>query len=142
MPRPQGPIKKTAPAAKPKGRAKAKPEVANYDHTEPKALVRPEIGTQAHFKQKKGPAKYRYDDSLAPDLNWAEEYLPREQARACVLHGGEEHSLLATFPERASLPAYWRVLGRVAAVPAGEEPGVWLDARPLPERGWDHFRGA
>ena len=80
--------------------------------------------------------------ALAPDLNWAEEYLPREQARACVLHGGEEHSLLATFPERASLPAYWRVLGRVAAVPAGEEPGVWLDARPLPERGWDHFRRA
>lgn len=61
MPRPKGPTTK---------KPKAKPEVANYDHSEPKALVRPEIGTQAHFKQKKGPAKYRYDDSLAPDLNW------------------------------------------------------------------------
>ncbi|QQR88031.1 MAG: site-specific DNA-methyltransferase [Flavobacteriales bacterium] len=70
MPRPKGPTKSSTPAAKQKGRAKAKPEVANYDHTEPKALVRPEIGTQAHFKQKKGPAKYHYDDSLAPDLNW------------------------------------------------------------------------
>ncbi len=69
MPRPKGPIKRSE-KVRAKKAAKTKPEVANYDHSEPKALVRPEIGTQAHFKQKKGPAKYRYDDSLAPDLNW------------------------------------------------------------------------
>lgn len=76
--------------------------------------------------------------ALAPDLNWAEEYLPREVARGCVLHGGEEHSLLATFADQA--PPYWRVLGRVGELPAGGEPGVWLDGRRLPEAGWDHFR--
>ena len=71
MPRPKGPTKPTPATPELKGRKpKAKPEVANYDHTEPKALVRPEIGTQAHFKKTKAPAKYKYDSSLAPDLNW------------------------------------------------------------------------
>lgn len=85
----------------------------------------------------------RIDGSaLAPDLNWAETYLPRDQARACVLNGGEEHSLLATFPNAASVPAYWRVLGRVETVPDGANPQVFLDERPLAEAGWDHFHPA
>ncbi|HPF79689.1 thiamine-phosphate kinase [Nostocoides australiense] len=80
--------------------------------------------------------------TLAPDLNWAEGLVPRDQARACVLNGGEEHSLLATFPDRASVPEYWRILGRVEAPAAGEDPGVHLDGRPLTEAGWDHFHPA
>lgn len=72
---------------------------------------------------------------LAGDLNWAEQYLPRAQARECVLGGGEEHSLLATFP--GSLPQFWRPIGVVAA----GEPQVWLDGKPLPALGWDHFAG-
>ena len=80
--------------------------------------------------------------ALAPDLNWAEEHLPRDRARWCVLHGGEEHSLLATFPPQVGVPTYWRAIGRVEALPDGTTPGVLLDGRPLPESGWDHFHTA
>ena len=55
-------------------------------------------------------------------------------ALECVLAGGEEHSLLATFA--GELPAGWRALGRVEA---GE--GVTLDGVPQQPRGWDHFAG-
>lgn len=56
----------------------------------------------------------------------------------CVLAGGEEHSLLATFPE--SVPSGWRVLGRVRAPGPGEAPGVLVEGRSLAHTGWDHFR--
>lgn len=55
-----------------------------------------------------------------------------ERALDCVLAGGEEHSLLATFP--ATPPRGWSVLGRVEA---GE--GVTVDGRAQQARGWDHF---
>lgn len=57
-----------------------------------------------------------------------------DQAEDCVLAGGEEHSLLATF--RDELPSGWRRLGRVEA-----GHGVTLDGRPQTARGWDHFAG-
>jgi thiamine-monophosphate kinase len=49
-----------------------------------------------------------------------------------VLFGGEDHSLLATFPEGAVIPRSFKTIGRVEA---GE--GVFLDSKMLPERGWD-----
>jgi thiamine-monophosphate kinase len=51
----------------------------------------------------------------------------------CVLAGGEEHSLLATFP--GDVPDGWRTIG---VVEAGE--GVTLDGIVQEARGWDHFR--
>jgi thiamine-monophosphate kinase len=57
-----------------------------------------------------------------------------EQAAECVLAGGEEHSLLATFSNE--LPSGWRQLGRVEL---GQ--GVTLDGHPQTARGWDHFGG-
>jgi thiamine-monophosphate kinase len=65
---------------------------------------------------------------LAPVVGGAQE------AFECVLAGGEEHSLLATFP--GELPAGWRPLGRVE-----EGEGVTLDGEPQQPRGWDHFAG-
>jgi len=56
-----------------------------------------------------------------------------DEALECVLAGGEEHSLLATFPGEP--PQGWVVLG---AVEEGE--GVTLDGEPQEPRGWDHFR--
>lgn len=65
--------------------------------------------------------------------------MPVEEAWRHVLGGGEEHSLLATFPDRASVPqderAPWWVIGQVVR---GE--GVTLDGEPLQMMGWDHFR--
>lgn len=56
-----------------------------------------------------------------------------DAAWECVLAGGEEHSLLATFP--GEVPDGWRTIG---VVEAGE--GVTLDGAVQPARGWDHFR--
>ncbi len=74
--------------------------------------------------------------ALAPDLNWAERHVSRAIARGCVLAGGEEHSLLACFPDGVQVPPWWRVIG---AVRAGA--GVWLDDKPVEAAGWDHFAG-
>ena len=49
-----------------------------------------------------------------------------------VLFGGEDHSLLATFPEGATIPRSFKAIGRVEA-----GVGVYLDTEKLPERGWD-----
>ncbi|MCX6485751.1 MAG: thiamine-phosphate kinase [Rhodoluna sp.] len=49
-----------------------------------------------------------------------------------VLFGGEDHSLLATFPEGSVIPRSFKPIGRVEA---GD--GVFLDSKQLPERGWD-----
>lgn len=56
-----------------------------------------------------------------------------------VLGGGEDHSLLATFPARATLPDGWRVIGEVGEVRDGE-PAVTLDGAPYDgPTGWTHF---
>ena len=51
-----------------------------------------------------------------------------------VIGGGEDHSLLATFPSGAVLPRSFKAIGLV--LPAGPAP-VMLGANPLPEKGWD-----
>lgn len=62
-------------------------------------------------------------------------------ALRCVLGGGEEHTLLATFPPGAP-PSGWTVLGTVGA-PGADGAGVWwLGERADPGTGgWDHFGG-
>lgn len=64
--------------------------------------------------------------------------MPEAEAWAHVLGGGEEHSLLATFPPGRvphTSDARWCVIGTVTA---GE--GVTLDGEPVEVSGWDHFR--
>ncbi|HUN79856.1 MAG TPA: site-specific DNA-methyltransferase [Solirubrobacteraceae bacterium] len=48
-----------------------------YRHEE-RALLRPDVGTQAQFKQRKPPKTYRYDSSLSPTLNWDGQNPARE----------------------------------------------------------------
>lgn len=53
-----------------------------------------------------------------------------------ALTGGEDHSLLATFPLSATIPPQFRVIGRV--VPT---PGISVDGVPFTARGgWDPLR--
>ena len=52
---------------------------------------------------------------------------------ADVLHGGEDHALVATVPPHVTTP--YPVVGRVAA---GD--GVWLDGGRVRPAGWDHYR--
>lgn len=55
-----------------------------------------------------------------------------------VLHGGEEHALLATFAADG-VPEGFRVIGRVRAPAPGEEPRMLRDGREIASEGFDHF---
>ena len=55
-----------------------------------------------------------------------------------VIGGGEDHSLLATFPSDAQIPRAFKPIGVV--LPAGPSP-VMLGANALPEKGWDSVTG-
>jgi thiamine-monophosphate kinase len=53
-----------------------------------------------------------------------------------MLTGGEDHSLVATFPPAAVLPSRWRLIGEVS-----EGAGVTVDGAPHEgPGGWQHFR--
>jgi adenine-specific DNA-methyltransferase len=54
-----------------------------YDHKKEKLLLRPDIGLQPQFKQKKAPKTYRYDPSLDPVLSW-DINADRERAEALI----------------------------------------------------------
>lgn len=70
-------------------------ETPSYVHPEAQVLLRPEVGTQAQFRKKKEPVRYRYDSSLAPQLSWDGRNWARE--------AGEW--LLRLIEEAAKLPA-------------------------------------
>ena len=55
-----------------------------YQHPEAKSLLRPDIGVQPQFKKRKPPAKYRYDSSLSPALQW-DENPAREKGEALIV---------------------------------------------------------
>ncbi|GAA1143759.1 thiamine-phosphate kinase [Ornithinicoccus hortensis] len=71
--------------------------------------------------------------------------LPEDVALDCVLRGGEEHEMLATFPDGAlGALTGWMVIGRVREAGAQGEapaPGVRYRGEPLAGGGWDHFGG-
>jgi thiamine-monophosphate kinase len=56
-----------------------------------------------------------------------------------VLGGGEDHSLVATFPAGSELPEGFRAIGAVTAA-EDEGPGVTVDGAPYEgSSGWTHF---
>lgn len=62
-------------------------------------------------------------------------------ARAWMLQGGEDHALLAAFPEGTTLPDPFVPIGRVCAIDAGG-PSVTVDGEPWEQGGgFDHFAG-
>lgn len=78
--------------------------------------------------------------SLAPDVDALaqEAQALGAEAREWVLHGGEEHAMLATFrPDR--VPDGFRRIGAVRAASAQERPRVLLDGTELAHEGFDHF---
>jgi thiamine-monophosphate kinase len=68
---------------------------------------------------------------------WTEQWT-QQCARRWVLTGGEDHSLVATFPPGVALPPRWTVIGAVR-----EGSGVLVDGTPWAggrgATGWDHF---
>ena len=85
--------------------------------------------------------------AMGGQLGAAEEFLnssgitdradsPPSLALSWVLTGGEDHSLVATFPASAALPSRWRVIGE-----ASRGGGVTVDGVPYAGAGgWQHFR--
>ena len=55
-----------------------------------------------------------------------------------VLQGGEDHSLLATFPASATLPRSFKVIGKVISK---TDQDVFLDGQPIADTGWDSITG-
>ncbi|MFH1858630.1 MAG: hypothetical protein ABH845_07025 [Candidatus Omnitrophota bacterium] len=46
------------------------PQTESYQHPTADSLMRPEVGTQAQFRNKKEPAKYRYDYDSSLDTDY------------------------------------------------------------------------
>ncbi len=59
-------------------------EAESYSHTESTVLLRPDVGTQAQFKKKKPPERYRYDSSLSPALEWDGQNAAREKGEKLI----------------------------------------------------------
>lgn len=83
------------PARKTAGQPAINKAAKPYQHPTADSLIRPDVGTEAQFKKRKGPKKYRYDDSLDPALSWDGQNSSREL--------GEW--LLRLISEAAKLPA-------------------------------------
>ncbi len=74
--------------------------------------------------------------ALGPDVERLVPAVGAADALTCVLTGGEEHSLVATFPSVSPLPDGWRVIGAVH-----EGAGIGVDGADAVPAGWDHFAG-
>ncbi|MGC1685903.1 MAG: site-specific DNA-methyltransferase [Candidatus Acidiferrales bacterium] len=72
----------------------------NYQHSGADSPMRPEVGTQAQFKKKLAPKKYRYDDSLSPALESDGQNPARELGDVLI-----REALEATTLEDAKLAA-------------------------------------
>lgn len=54
-------------------------QAESYKHSEATSPMRPEVGTQTRFKKRLPPAKFRYDDSLAPAMEWDGQNAARDK---------------------------------------------------------------
>ncbi|HEY5785714.1 MAG TPA: thiamine-phosphate kinase [Microlunatus sp.] len=79
-----------------------------------------------------------------PDVLQAVAAATGRDPYAMLLTGGEDHALVACFPEPGLVPQGWRVIGRTRAVAESETAGlVLVDGRVWDgPAGWDHFGGA
>ena len=102
--------------------------VAAYGHPEAASPSRPEIGAQAHFKKAKPPARYRYDSSLAPELNWDGQNPAREEGEA-LLRAIEEAT---TLEEAKATAARLKALSRPFLNWTGKAERLSFDVPTLP----------
>ncbi len=56
----------------------------SYTYPSADSPMRPEVGTQAQFRKKKPPQRYRYDSSLSPALDWDGQNPAREEGEALI----------------------------------------------------------
>lgn len=77
------------------------PPAASYEHKHAEALIRPEVGVQSRFKKRKAPAKYAYDPSLAPTMQWDAGNPARERGEALIarIEAAAQRLAAATLPD-------------------------------------------
>jgi hypothetical protein len=124
--------KKTPKALK---KPTAAPATEIYEHKEATVLLRPDVGTQAQFKQKKPAQRYRYDSSLAPALDWDGQNSAREQGEALIaqiLDISAKLKAAAGDEERAALSAKLDEAARGALLGAHK----LVDELQAPTVGW------
>ena len=97
-----------------------------YQHPESTSPMRPEIGAQAKFKKKKEPQKYRYDDSLAPSLEWDGQNPARERAEEKIAQVEKElaevQKLLSEAQPGAAVPHVQSASKTIAELKAMSKP--------------------
>ncbi len=59
-------------------------QTKTYSHPTQTTPQRPDIGTQAQFRKRKQPAKYSYDSSLSPALDWDGQNPAREVSERLI----------------------------------------------------------
>jgi adenine-specific DNA-methyltransferase len=96
------------------------PKVAEtYTHPEQTVPMRPEVGTQSHFRKKKTPKTYRYDSSLSPALDWDGQNGVRELGEwllACIEEASAEPAPHELTPPRTFTSADGAVVIAVASL--------------------------
>ncbi len=100
----------------------------SYRHPEAQSVLRPDAGTQAQFRKKKPPQRYRYDSSLSPALDWDGQNPAREQGEALIRRVLEAKSLEQAKAAAAELKA----LGRPFLNWAGKAERLSFDVPTLP----------
>jgi adenine-specific DNA-methyltransferase len=73
----------------------------SFEHKGAEALIRPEVGVQSRFKKRKPPARYAYDPSLAPTMQWDAGNPARERGEALIARIEQAAARLATLPAGA-----------------------------------------
>ena len=76
-------------------------QTAEYTHQTARSLIRPEVGVQPRFKKRKPPAKYQYDASLAPELQWDGQNPARERGEALIAEIDAASKTLASADDTA-----------------------------------------
>lgn len=103
-------------------------EAETYKHPEATSLLRPDVGTQAQFRKKKPPQRYRYDSSLSPALDWDGQNPAREQGEALIRRILEAESL----DEAKAAGEQLKALGRPFLDWAGKAERLSFDVPTLP----------
>ena len=112
----------------PRMRRPTRPPAAEaYRHREESPL-RPDVGTQAQFRKKQPPVTYRYDSSLAPELNWDGQNPARERGEALIARILEAESL----EDAKSAAAELKALSKPFLNWAGKAERLSFDVPTLP----------
>ena len=100
----------------------------SYKHPESESPMRPEVGTQAQFKKKLPPKKYRYDDSLSPSLEWDSQNPARERGETLI------HQVLtaSTLQEAKAAATKLKIISKPFLNWAGKAERLSFDVPTLP----------